>query len=120
MDRESDYLKVPEVARMLRIARSCAYDLVARGTIPSIRIGRSIRVSHMELERWLTNQVLSGYRTKVNLGVSLMEREAKSGNRRLIEDGLVKVLFETTGGSSIDQIRRFIERGLKEDRTLSW
>ena len=48
-----EYLKVPEVAEMLQIARSRAYELVGSGEIPSVRIGRSLRVSRRELERWL-------------------------------------------------------------------
>ncbi len=56
MDKEIEYLKVPEVAKVLRIARSRAYDLVADGTIPAVRIGRSVRVSRRDLERWLTSQ----------------------------------------------------------------
>ncbi len=57
MDEKTEYLKVPEVAKVLRIARSRAYDLVANGTIPAVRIGRSVRVSRSELEHWLTNQI---------------------------------------------------------------
>ena len=56
MESEPEYLKVPEVARMLRVARSRAYELVANGTIPAVRIGRSVRVSRKELERWLDGQ----------------------------------------------------------------
>jgi excisionase family DNA binding protein len=56
MDEQQEYLKVPEVARIIRIARSQAYELVAEGEIPSIRIGRSIRVSRKELDRWLEEQ----------------------------------------------------------------
>jgi excisionase family DNA binding protein len=56
MDREPEFLKVPEVAEMLRIARSRAYDLVSNGTIPAVKIGRSLRVSRKELERWLEEQ----------------------------------------------------------------
>lgn len=56
MDREHEYLKVPEVAEVLRIARSRAYELVADGTIPAIRINRSVRVSRKEFERWLEDQ----------------------------------------------------------------
>jgi excisionase family DNA binding protein len=55
-ERQHEYLKVPEVAEVLRIARSRAYELVANGEIPSIRIGRSVRVSRKELERWLEEQ----------------------------------------------------------------
>lgn len=40
----------------LRIVRSRAYELVADGKIPSVRIGRSVRVNHRELERWLEGQ----------------------------------------------------------------
>ncbi|WP_273888476.1 helix-turn-helix domain-containing protein [Rubrobacter naiadicus] len=53
MDEHHEWLKVPEVAQVLRIARSRAYELVAEGEIPSVRIGRSVRVNRGELERWL-------------------------------------------------------------------
>ena len=53
VDKEHEWLKVPEVAEVLRIARGRAYELVAEGEIPSIRIGRSVRVSRRELEQWL-------------------------------------------------------------------
>ncbi|QYJ15623.1 hypothetical protein Rxycam_01447 [Rubrobacter xylanophilus DSM 9941] len=53
MDEQHEWLKVPEVAQVLRIARSRAYELVAEGEIPSVRIGRSVRVNRGELERWL-------------------------------------------------------------------
>ena len=56
MDEQHKYLKVPEVAEVLRIARIRAYELVGSGEIPSIRIGRSVRVSRKELERWLEEQ----------------------------------------------------------------
>jgi excisionase family DNA binding protein len=54
--KQHEYLKVPEVAEVLRIARSRAYELVGEGEIPSVRIGRSVRVSRRELERWLEEQ----------------------------------------------------------------
>jgi putative molybdopterin biosynthesis protein len=56
MDEQHEWLKVPEVAAELRIARSRAYDLVADGEIPAVRIGRSVRVSRKELDRWLEGQ----------------------------------------------------------------
>lgn len=61
MEEQHEYLKVPEVARVLRIARSRAYELVGQGEIPSVRIGRSIRVSRRELERWLEEQRQTEY-----------------------------------------------------------
>lgn len=56
MDTEHEYLKVPEVAKVLRIARSRAYELVAEGEIPAVKIGRSVRVSRKDLDRWLEGQ----------------------------------------------------------------
>jgi excisionase family DNA binding protein len=55
MDRnEREWLKVPEVAKELNIARSRAYELIANGELPAVRIGeRSIRVNRRELERFL-------------------------------------------------------------------
>ena len=48
------WLTVPEVAQELRIPRTRAYDLVARGELPAVRIGeRSIRVNRRELEGFL-------------------------------------------------------------------
>jgi excisionase family DNA binding protein len=35
---------VDEVAEMLRISRNAAYDLVARGEVPSVKVGRLVRV----------------------------------------------------------------------------
>lgn len=56
MDEQHEWLKVPEVAELLRVARSRAYDLVADGEIPAIKIGRSVRVNRKELDRWLQSQ----------------------------------------------------------------
>jgi len=56
VDEKHEYLKVPEVAGVLRIARSRAYELVGSGEIPSIRIGRSVRVNRRELDAWLEGQ----------------------------------------------------------------
>ena len=52
--RTREWMTVPEVAEELRIPRSRAYDLIARGSLPAVRIGeRSIRVHRRELERFL-------------------------------------------------------------------
>jgi excisionase family DNA binding protein len=55
-EQQHEWLKVPEVAEELRIARSRAYELVADGKIPAVRIGRSVRVSRKELDRWLEDR----------------------------------------------------------------
>jgi len=49
-----EWLKVPEVAEELNIPRSRAYELIQRGELPAVRIGkRSIRVNRRELEKFL-------------------------------------------------------------------
>ncbi len=51
-----EVLTVPEAACLLRIARSRAYELVDKGEIPSVRIGRSIRIFRHELIPLLKEQ----------------------------------------------------------------
>lgn len=44
---------VPEVARLLGINRNTAYELVARGQIPSIKLGRRVLVPRKTFEQML-------------------------------------------------------------------
>ena len=46
-------LKVTEAAAMTGYSRGMAYQLVARGEWPSIRIGKSIRVPVAALREWV-------------------------------------------------------------------
>ena len=45
-------LRVPEAAEAAGISRSLAYQLIASGEMPSVRVGRSIRVPAEALRRW--------------------------------------------------------------------
>lgn len=38
------FLTVQEVAKVLRLKRSTAYELIKQGRIPSVRLGRFIRI----------------------------------------------------------------------------
>jgi excisionase family DNA binding protein len=50
-------LKVPEVAELLQLPRTRAYELIQRGELPAVRVGeRSIRVHRGELERFLLEE----------------------------------------------------------------
>ena len=55
MQTETDtWLKVPEAAEYFRVPRSRMYDLIQRGELPAVRIGkRSIRINRKEVERFL-------------------------------------------------------------------
>ncbi len=46
----------PEAAALIGIGRTRIYDLIARGVIPSIRIGRSVRVPLDGLRKWIASQ----------------------------------------------------------------
>ncbi len=47
-------LTIEETASALRIGRSAAYEAVARGEIPAVRIGRRLRVPRHALELLLS------------------------------------------------------------------
>ncbi len=54
MEQEKNWLKVPEVAEELQVPRTRAYELIAKGELPAVRIGeRTIRVHRAELEKFL-------------------------------------------------------------------
>lgn len=42
-----------ETANLLGISRSKAYELLAAGELPSVRIGRAVRVPVEGLHRWI-------------------------------------------------------------------
>lgn len=44
-------LTVDETAELLRVSRNTAYGLVRRGEIPSLRLGRGLRIPARALER---------------------------------------------------------------------
>ena len=47
-------LKVHEAARVLRVSRNFVYDAVADGSVPSVRIGRRIRIPRQALVELLS------------------------------------------------------------------
>ena len=53
-------LRPPEVAEVLGIGRSKVYELLAQGTLPLVRVGRSIRVPAVELRRWVEEEIRKG------------------------------------------------------------
>lgn len=49
-------LRPVEVSELLGIGRSRAYELIASGVLPSIRIGSSVRVPVDSLKAWIESQ----------------------------------------------------------------
>lgn len=52
-------LRATEVAAMLGIGRATVYELMASGAIPTVRIGRSVRVPQEALNRWVAENTTS-------------------------------------------------------------
>lgn len=53
VEAERLLLKPAEVAATLGIGRSKVYEMLRTGEIPSLRIGKAIRVSRKALEKWV-------------------------------------------------------------------
>jgi putative molybdopterin biosynthesis protein len=47
---------IPEVATYLKMSKSKVYDLVKKGKIPFIRIGKNVRIRQSDLMKWLDEQ----------------------------------------------------------------
>jgi len=45
-----------ELARLLGIGRTKAFELMARGEVPVVRIGRCVRVSRAALQTWVAKR----------------------------------------------------------------
>lgn len=58
---------VEETAKLLGISRGTAYDLVAQGEIPSIRLGRRILVPRVQLEKLLEGEDVSREQSEVGV-----------------------------------------------------
>ncbi len=46
-------LRIPEVAETLGIGRTKIYEIIARGELPTVRIGRAVRISVTTLQKWV-------------------------------------------------------------------
>jgi excisionase family DNA binding protein len=49
-------LRLPEVANLLGVGRSTVYELVQRGDLPAVHVGRAVRIPSAALQRWVEQQ----------------------------------------------------------------
>ncbi|GAG43009.1 unnamed protein product [marine sediment metagenome] len=61
---ESKLLTPREVAEYLSLGRSTVYLLIKNGDLPSIRIGRSVRVNPLDLEEYIELNTTRGFSLK--------------------------------------------------------
>ena len=52
-------LKGNDVAKILDISRTFAYQLMRQGKIPTVRLGRCVRVREKDLKEFIDNRVSS-------------------------------------------------------------
>lgn len=50
-------LRPTDAAELISVSRSRIYELIAAGTLPSIRIGSSVRVPVAALQAWIQNEI---------------------------------------------------------------
>ena len=53
-------LTVEQAAKLCQISRGLAYDLISRGQLPHIRLGRVLRIPRHGLEQWIAHQAMVG------------------------------------------------------------
>ncbi|MCL4264780.1 MAG: helix-turn-helix domain-containing protein [Anaerolineae bacterium] len=46
-------LTIPETAEYLKLSKSKVYAMAQRGEIPTIRIGKNVRIRITDLKKWL-------------------------------------------------------------------
>lgn len=52
---EVKFLTVAEVAAVMRVSKMTVYRLVHSGELPAVRVGRSFRVSEVDVNEYLKN-----------------------------------------------------------------
>ena len=50
--------RVEDIAKILNIGRSSAYNLVREGHFKTVRIGTAIRISRKSFDEWLESQAI--------------------------------------------------------------
>ena len=53
-------LRIPEVAETLGIGRTKIYEMIATGELPTVRIGRAVRISVTTLQKWVEEREQQG------------------------------------------------------------
>ncbi len=53
-------LTIPEVAIELQVSKAHVYELCRRGEIPSVKVGKHVRVLRLALRKWLAQKDLTG------------------------------------------------------------
>jgi excisionase family DNA binding protein len=55
---DAEYLTPAEIAQTLRVSKMSAYRLINNGTIPGVRVGRSLRVTRTDFDTYLQQSAI--------------------------------------------------------------
>jgi excisionase family DNA binding protein len=61
MDLDIAVLTVSEAAKVLRVSRSFAYELITQGELPALRLGRRVLVPRAALEVFIESHAIGGH-----------------------------------------------------------
>ena len=53
---QQEWISVAQMQKILGISRTKAYELIASGEVPAVKIGRVLRVNRRQLDAWLERQ----------------------------------------------------------------
>ena len=59
---DTRFLTVPEVAMELRLSERTVKRLISRGSLPALRVGRSVRIERARFDEWLDSAGTGGDR----------------------------------------------------------
>lgn len=54
--KSGKFISISDIAQHLEVSRMTVYRLIHAGEIPSIRVGRSLRVEMEQYRKWLSKQ----------------------------------------------------------------
>jgi len=60
IDMDSKLMRVEDVQRVLGISRWKTYEMITRGELPVLRIGRLVRVPRPALDEWIAANTAGG------------------------------------------------------------
>jgi len=60
-------LKTSEIAQILGVSKSFAYQLIRSGEIVSLRMGKAVRVRPVDLEKYITSNVSSKHADEIKI-----------------------------------------------------
>ena len=75
-------LRPSEAAEVLGMGRTKVYELLASGELPSVRIGKSVRVPVEALRRWIQDQTMEQGSMASPVALTLYQPTQRRGENR--------------------------------------